>query len=217
MNGYIKVLVIGALANNVYQYALDKLNLFGFSFTHFLMMFYAYPVYLLMNFSGYCDIVIGSAKLSGFNLPENFNNPYLARNTVDFWNRWHISLSEWIRDYIYQPVFKFLISGIMKNSIVLAQYLSIFFTFLIAGLWHGTSINFIIFGLLQGIGMVLSLWYKDYIKKKLGKEKFKQYNKSNIAAATEIIVYFHYTCVSFIFIELDVNILINKFKLFFNF
>ena len=213
LNGYIKVLIIGAFANNVYHYALNKLHLFGFSPIHTAMMFYSYPVYLYMNFSGYCDIVIGGAKLAGFNLPENFNKPYLARNTVDFWNRWHISLSEWIRDYIYQPLFKNLISGFMKSSTNAAQYISIFFTFLVAGMWHGTSINFIIFGLLQGVGMVISMWYKTFMKNKLGKEKFKKYNSSKCVASIETFLYFHYTCISFVFIELDMNLIINKIRM----
>ena len=63
-------------------------------------------MYLYFNFSGYTDVVIGSAGLLGFTLPENFNRPYLARNVLDFWNRWHISLTHWIRDYVFMSTYK---------------------------------------------------------------------------------------------------------------
>ena len=69
-------------------------------------MFYAYPAFVYFNFSGYTDIVIGAGRLFGLGLPENFNRPYLARNTVDFWNRWHITLSTWIRDYVFMASYK---------------------------------------------------------------------------------------------------------------
>ena len=72
----------------------------------FLVYLYAYPVFLYLNFSGYTDIVIGAARLLGFRLPENFDRPYLARNVIDYWNRWHISLSLWIRDYVFMTSYK---------------------------------------------------------------------------------------------------------------
>ncbi|HUE15096.1 MAG TPA: MBOAT family O-acyltransferase [Planctomycetaceae bacterium] len=71
-----------------------------------LLVFYLYPVQLYFNFSGYTDAAIGSAQLLGFKLPENFNRPYLARNVLDFWNRWHMSLTHWIRDYIFMASYK---------------------------------------------------------------------------------------------------------------
>ena len=203
INGYIKILIIGVFFKNFYDYACGRLQFTGYTAISFITMFYSYPVYLYMNFSGYCDIVISTAKLAGFSLPENFNKPYLARNTIDFWNRWHISLSEWIRDYIYQPFFKYLISNPLRNFVSSAQYISIFITFLIAGIWHGTALNFIIFGLLQGIGMTISMFYRDVLKKKLGKSGYKKYSASKIVIIIETLLYFHYTCLSFLFIDIN--------------
>ena len=71
-----------------------------------LIGFYAYPVYLYFNFSGYTDIVIGAGGLLGFRLPENFNRPWLSRNVLDFWDRWHITLTHWIRDYVFMSSYK---------------------------------------------------------------------------------------------------------------
>lgn len=103
---------------------------------------------ILFDFSGYSDMAIGFARLMGIKLPENFNWPYLATNLQTFWRRWHISLSTWIRDYIYIPLGGNQYGGIRKmiNGIV---------AFSICGLWHGAAWNFIFWGLYHGVGLVL--------------------------------------------------------------
>ena len=72
----------------------------------FAVVFYFYPIYLYSNFAGYCDIVIASSRFFGMKLPENFNRPWLARNVLDFWTRWHITLGTWIRDYLFMQMYK---------------------------------------------------------------------------------------------------------------
>ena len=112
-----------------------------------LVAVYAYAFQLYYDFSGYTDIVIGSALLLGIKLPPNFNRPYLAENIADFWRRWHITLSNWLRDYLY-----FSLPGQRSKTLV---YLNLVITMAVGGLWHGASWNFVIWGLLHGTGLAI--------------------------------------------------------------
>ncbi len=112
-------------------------------------IFFAFQIYC--DFSGYADIAIGSANVMGFRLMENFRAPYLAISVADFWRRWHISLSSWFRDYVYIPL-----GG---NRVLRARWcLNVLVVFLLSGLWHGASWNFVIWGALHGIFIVLSFF-----------------------------------------------------------
>ncbi len=104
--------------------------------------FFAFQIYC--DFSGYSDIAIGSAKVLGFKLVTNFNNPYLARNISEFWKRWHISLTSWFKDYLYIPL-----GG--NRGTPIRVYFNLLFVFTISGLWHGASWNFILWGMLNGL------------------------------------------------------------------
>ena len=105
----------------------------------------AYAIVIYADFSGYTDIAIGVAKLLGFRFPQNFDRPYAARSLQDFWRRWHITLSRWLRDYLYIPL------GGSKRGEVRA-YVNIMVTMVLGGLWHGAAWPFIIWGLFHGIG-----------------------------------------------------------------
>jgi len=104
---------------------------------------------IFFDFSGYTDMARGVAKLMGFNLILNFNNPYLATGLGEFWTRWHISLSSWFRDYVYIPL------GGNRNG-TLATYRNLFITFFISGIWHGANWTFMIWGALHGIGVLIT-------------------------------------------------------------
>lgn len=116
------------------------------------LLFFAVQLYA--DFSGYCDIAIGTARLFGIQLSENFNQPYLATSISDYWNRWHMTLTAWIRDYIFLPLNKGVITywRIYVNTIIV---------FILIGLWHGASLNFVVFGLMNGLISVLQSIYKQ--------------------------------------------------------
>lgn len=116
-----------------------------YSSLEILLGVYAYAVQIYCDFSGYSDIAIGSALLLGVSLKDNFNAPYRARNLVQFWQRWHISLSQWLRDYLF-----FALPG---NRTVLLPYLNTFLTFGLGGLWHGASWNYLAWGGMHGAGL----------------------------------------------------------------
>jgi alginate O-acetyltransferase complex protein AlgI len=107
---------------------------------------------ILFDFSGYSDIAIGCARLLGIQLPENFNWPYAARNIQDFWQRWHISLSSWIRDYVYIPL------GGNRHGPV-RRVLNGLVAFALCGLWHGPAWHFVIWGLWHGVGLAVCATY----------------------------------------------------------
>ena len=109
---------------------------------------FGYSIQLYCDFSGYTDLARGSALLLGFDIPENFRQPYSASNLGDFWQRWHITFSQWLRDYIYIPLGG---SKCSPNRVSL----NLFITFLICGLWHGASWGFVIWGGLHGIGLAM--------------------------------------------------------------
>ncbi|MDY6934511.1 MAG: MBOAT family O-acyltransferase [Spirochaetota bacterium] len=171
---------------------------------HFMIYFYSYPIYVYLNFSGYCDIVIGCAQLIGLKLPENFNSPFIARNMVEFWNRWHITLSIWIRDYIFMNSYKWIAQKWNRHA-KNAGYILIFITFFIAGVWHGSTWNFIIFGLIHGFGVAVTRIYGDILKSLLGRSGLKNYYKNSAIRLIAIFITFNYVCFSFIFFHVDLN------------
>lgn len=107
-----------------------------------------YSLQLLFDFAGYSNMAIGVAWLLGFDFLKNFNLPYLSVSPTDFWRRWHISLSSWLRDYVYIPL-----GGSRKGRY--RTYINIFLTMIVSGLWHGSTINFLIWGAVHGLGQVI--------------------------------------------------------------
>jgi len=108
-----------------------------------------YTFQLYFDFSGYSDMAIGLAKILGVNLPENFNSPYKAKNIIDFWRRWHMTLSQFLRDYLYIPL------GGNRNG-TLRRHLNLFMTMLLGGLWHGANWTYVIWGALHGIYLIIN-------------------------------------------------------------
>lgn len=125
---------------------------------------YAYTFLLYFDFSGYTDIAVGVARLLGIRVPENFNAPFHALSIQDYWNRWHISLSQWIRDYIYYPLYRLLSEHLSSLNSTLLGAVSLFLSFLLCGLWHGEGWNFAIWGGLHGMALAIYLIYRELMK-----------------------------------------------------
>jgi D-alanyl-lipoteichoic acid acyltransferase DltB (MBOAT superfamily) len=156
-------------------------------------------LYLYLNFSGFCDMAIGAAALIGIPVPENFDNPFAARNVKDFWNRWHITLSVWMRDVVFSPLSKFFVG---KLGIKLADHaiaLTITIVFLLVGIWHGAGWNFAAYGAVHALGVVVNHYYTIFLKKKLGREGFKAYNENRWIRALAVMLTFCYCGASLIF------------------
>jgi alginate O-acetyltransferase complex protein AlgI len=126
----------------------------------------AYSLQIYCDFSGYSDIAIGVSKIIGFDLPENFNMPYISTSITEFWRRWHITLSQWLRDYLYIPL-----GGNRKGKI--RTYINLFIVMLLGGLWHGASWNFVFWGGLHGTALALhKLWMDSGIYPKRDRGMF---------------------------------------------
>lgn len=207
LNGIIKSGAFGALALLLYERAVDgalarpgapKLLL------QFFAAFYLFPLYIYFNFAGYCDIVIGGAALLGIALPENFNRPFLARNMIDFWNRWHITLSRWIRDYVFMTSYKWSAERWTRHRTAIGYFL-LFVSIFLAGVWHGSTWNFLIFGVIQGAGVLSARLYGDTLKRALGQAGLKAYHEDRRVHAGAVLLTFHYTCASFLFFPGDLH------------
>lgn len=149
-----KFLIADYLAENLVNRIFDTPGLY--TATETLTGIYAYTLQLYYDFSGYTDIAIGSALLLGLKLPENFNRPYHAANIAEFWRRWHISLSNWLRDYLY-----FSLPG-LRSKWKIFTYFNLFFTMLLGGLWHGANWTFLVWGGLHGGALAIQHGWRSW-------------------------------------------------------
>lgn len=131
-----------------------------------LMAVYGYSIQIYCDFSGYTDIAIGLALILGFRLPINFNSPYKAYSLTDFWRRWHISLSQWLKDYLYIPL-----GGNRKGK--LRTYVNLLITMLLGGLWHGASLKFIIWGGIHGAYLGIEKLFSNFRERHLNNKQLR--------------------------------------------
>jgi D-alanyl-lipoteichoic acid acyltransferase DltB (MBOAT superfamily) len=154
-----------------------------FSALEVLLAVYAYAVQIYVDFSGYSDVAIGSAALFGYELPENFAAPYVSKNLQEFWRRWHISLSSWLRDYLYKPL------GGSRGGAA-ATYRNLMITMVLGGLWHGASWNFVIWGALHGGALAATrMWQRARGPKE----------SSPAGRVLATFATFHFVCLAWIF------------------
>jgi len=177
-----KLLIADYLGENLVNRVFDLPKLY--SGTETLLGAYGYTFQLYYDFSGYTDIALGSALLLGIALPANFNRPYAALNIADFWRRWHISLSNWLRDYLF-----FSLPGQRSRWL---PYLNIFITFTLGGLWHGANWTFVIWGALHGTGLAVVRG----LQAMRGKRKPQP---GAVMRALSILVTFHFVVLTWVF------------------
>lgn len=166
-----------------------------------------YYLYLYCNFSGFCDMGIGLAGLIGIKVKENFNNPFIAKNVKEFWNRWHITLSEYTRDVIFAPLSKFLIKSFGSRYADYCISATIVAVFLVIGIWHGVGWRFAIFGLIHAVGIAGNHLYTVWLKKRLGKDRYAAYNSNRLVNVVSIVLTFVYVSASFFVFANDRNTL----------
>jgi alginate O-acetyltransferase complex protein AlgI len=180
--GFFKVFVLSSALSVWQQGLLDTVpqaNAFLDRLIYGTTIIAMYPVYLYCNFSGYTDVVIGVAGWFGLRLPENFNRPFQAESFIAFWNRWHITLSSWLRTYVFQPLLLSLLKKMPSRW--LEPYLgafAIFITFFLVGAWHGQTTAFLFFGALQGLGVSVNALYQTFMTKRLGKAAYARLRES---------------------------------------
>jgi D-alanyl-lipoteichoic acid acyltransferase DltB (MBOAT superfamily) len=154
-----------------------------------LIAVYAYAVQIYADFSGYTDIAIGIALLLGFSFPQNFDSPYAAVSVQDFWRRWHMTLSRWLRDYVYIPL-----GGNRRGTVL--TYRNLMLTMLIGGLWHGAAWTFVVWGGLHGLALAGERWWHD-------RSPAPARSPSGWPRWRARILTFHFVCFAWIFFRSD--------------
>jgi D-alanyl-lipoteichoic acid acyltransferase DltB (MBOAT superfamily) len=164
---------------------------------------YAFWFYLYLNFAGYCDVAIGLGSLFGVRPPENFNKPFLARNISDFWQRQHRSLTLWLTDYVFAPLYlKLLSTPTTARHKLLSANLCLMTTMLVSGLWHGTTVSFLLFGLLHGCYFVVYRSWDALLHRLLRRRGVERLRRNPLVYATGMLITFNATAAAFIFFRL---------------
>lgn len=182
--GFVKVSVLSATANYLFQDISSHIIGGQEPMSQVTLTAYyaaaaaAYTGYLYFNFSGYMDIVIAIGALFNQQLPENFNRPFAARSFLEFWNRWHMTLSDWFKIYLFTPLMRVLATNFQSAAVL--PYLGVFaffVTFLVMGVWHGTTLVFVIYGLLMGAGASVNKMWQVKLGQALGKKRYQALGK----------------------------------------
>lgn len=196
--GFFKKIVIADRLSILVNYAYGSPQ--DYDGVSLLLATYLFAFQIYCDFSGYSDIAIGAAKVMGYDLMENFKTPYLAQSVKEFWERWHISLSSWFRDYLYIPM-----GGNRVSK--WRWYYNLLIVFLISGLWHGANITFIIWGALHGCYLIFALIFSANIQKYVG-------SRTILPSALKIIFIFNLIAFAWIFFRAknleDAQIIISK-------
>lgn len=156
---------------------------------------YGYAMQIYFDFSGYSDIAIGSAKLFGYPVPENFNYPYLQTNIARFWRNWHMSLTSWITDYVYVPL------GGNRHGEV-RSYVNRFVAMTICGLWHGASFHFAVWGMYHGVGLNLYRVWLRLRERLFGPREGEGHILGRLAAG---LFTFHFVCIGWVLFVCDLD------------
>jgi alginate O-acetyltransferase complex protein AlgI len=155
-----------------------------------LVGIYAYAIQIFADFSGYTDMAIGLALLLGFRFPQNFNSPYVATSLQDFWRRWHMTLSRWLRDYVYIPL-----GGGRKGR--RRTHINVLLTMLLGGLWHGAAWTFVIWGALHGAWLAVERFWRER------RADDAAHEPSPVAAWVGWLVTFHVVCLGWVFFRAE--------------
>ena len=164
------------------------------------LIVYAYSFQIYFDFSGYTDIAIGIAGLVGIKLPENFAAPYLKANLTQFWNSWHMTLTQWIRSYVFNP-FNRWIRGFKNLPLWTMLLLGQLATMILIGLWHGITWNFVFWGAWHGLGLFLQNRWSDFAK-----TRFVAVSDARLQTALQlggIFLTFHFVALGWVFFALS--------------
>jgi alginate O-acetyltransferase complex protein AlgI len=183
------------------------------SFGEIIVGLYAYALYFYFDFSAYSDLAIGGARILGFELPENFNRPFLKKNIRELWMNWHISLTGWLVDYIYWPLVRKLRGlDFFRPRPVLLSNVGMIVTFIACGIWHGETLNFVIWGAYHGLGIsIVNIYQRE--KRKVSSPILQRYFRSRVSAVLGTFLTFNFFTWGLLFFAYDfsnLKILISR-------
>lgn len=199
VNGYVCVVLLAPLlgaftATNVVTSGAARAR-------DWLLFVYLFPLQLYLNFAGYSSIVIGFARLCRIDLPENFARPFAAPNVQEYWQRWHMSFSFWMRDLFFFPLMRALQRGPLRGRPRLATALGLFACFLLIGVWHGPALGFVIFGVMHGLAVLAVQPFTALLTRVLGSEGLERYERSMVLRVLRIGATYSYVAISSVCFE----------------
>jgi D-alanyl-lipoteichoic acid acyltransferase DltB (MBOAT superfamily) len=173
---------------------IDRIFLTGFQapMPYFLFEVQMNYIWLFFDFSAYSDVAVGLGMLMGVATPENFNRPYLARNVIEYWERWHISLSQFIRRNLFIPIQLALMRYTEGRAPLTAASIAFTASFLLCGLWHSVSWPWLAWGVCQAAGLVACNYYKYALQKRLGRKGVKEYLANRWIKVAAIVLTFEF-------------------------
>ena len=191
--GFLYKFILGYYLGSVLLPSFEKATLSaGFFSWDLLGYMYTYSLYLFFDFAGYSLFAVGVSNLMGYHTPMNFNKPFASWNIKEFWNRWHISLSTWFRDYVYMRLMFLLIKKKVFKSRIVASNVGYFGLFLLMGFWHGFTWYYILYGVFHATAICVNDWWLRL------KKKHKTWPSNKWTHALAVVVTFHIVCVSFL-------------------
>ena len=178
------------IAEVVDRYWLNMFDQQSMAFIDLINNMYAYYFYLFFDFAGYSYMALGMGKMMGMQVPINFKNPFTATNPQDFWQKFHISLGDWLKDYFFNPLYLFFSrKKRLKKYPLLRQNIALLLTFLLMGCWNGFKINYVLSGLLFGLYSAIHNTYSGYCKRKGKDIIFKSLNEFTIKILSVILTF----------------------------
>lgn len=186
-----KVLLADTFGGGVY-YGYENLNALGRADAVLVILFYALQLYF--DFSGYCDMAVGLGRMLGIEIPVNFDSPYKAKNIVDFWKRWHITLNRFFTKYVYIPL-----GGNRRGEG--RMYLNLLLVFFLSGLWHGAGFQFLVWGMLHGVLYVITRFWQRHLRIEYDKNVTKGWHRIGCKFVTAVsqIATFLYVSVAWVY------------------
>lgn len=203
----VERVVLGLFKKYVLAYALERTCLTGFTSSgwYFLLEIQLFHLWLFLDFTAYSDIAVGAGRLMGIETPENFKRPLFARNMVQFWERWHITLSLFIRRNIFIPVQLFLVRRSEGQRPLLAASVAFGVSFLLCGLWHQLSWQFLAWGAFHATGLILCNLYSSWLTKRLKRKGVKRYLAAWKSRIPATILTYQWVACSLVFIAYPWN------------
>ena len=183
---------------------IEKLFLTGFRAggPYFVLEMQLNYVWLFLDFSAYSDIAVGVGRLMGVATPENFNRPYVARNAIDYWDRWHISLSQFIRRNLFFPIQLALMRRTDGRYPLGVASFAFMASFLLCGLWHNIGLNWLAWGAYQATGLIACNLYRAYLLKRLGRKGLNRYMANPWVRAAAVVVTFEFIALSLVIVTI---------------
>jgi D-alanyl-lipoteichoic acid acyltransferase DltB (MBOAT superfamily) len=192
--GAVERIALGLFKKLVLAHFIERLFLTGFRSEGiwYLLEVQLFLPWLYLDFSSYSDIAVGVGRLLGLRTPENFDRPYLARDMVDFWQRWHVSLSEWIRRNVFVPLQLFLQRRYPSLPVLASSSASVLVSFGLCGLWHMVSVRYALWGLMHAVGVIAANVWRATLTRRLGRAGYQAYRQRTGPRVLGIVLTFEF-------------------------